>query len=232
MSNNIMNNGSNFQNDLKAFWQNFSNEVNSSFGVDLNKIAAEWKNIFKSSQSWWDNLIPEWQEVFRQNVGFTGRPTEEQLKQIVYLQELDCSNAQLATLNPLRQLKHLQVLDCSSTNILSLEPLNSMTSLLKLSCYNTHVSTLKPLRKLVNMRVLHCSMTDIDRLDYLKGMSHLQELNCNSTYVKTLRPLKKLKKMSLLYCEDARLTDKTVRRFKRRHPECEVFYTPKKERKG
>ncbi|EAY25028.1 leucine-rich repeat domain-containing protein [Microscilla marina] len=225
-----MNNGSNFQNDLKAFWQNFNTEINNSFGVDLNKIAADWKNIFKSSQSWWDNLIPEWQEVFRRNIDFTGRPTEAQLKQIIYLQELDCSNAQLATLTPLSQLKYLQVLDCSSTNILSLEPLQQMTSLLKLSCYNTHVSSLKPLRKLVNMRVLHCSMTDIDRLDYLKGMHLLQELNCNSTYVKTLRPLRKLKKLQLLYCEDARLTDKTVRRFKRRHPECEVFYTPTKER--
>lgn len=197
---------------LQNIWRSISNEIGN--------ISAEWKRNFGPARIWWNNLEPKWKSILRQAIDMVSlEPNEEELAQIVHLQKLDCSETSIINLEPLRQLKYLQELDVSSTNIVDLEPLRMHSYLIHLNCFNTKITSIKPLKNLLNLRSLNLQMTDIETIAPLTRLSQLQELNITSTYVKSLYPIRKLKRMQALYCKNTPLTKRSIRRFRKRHPE-------------
>ncbi len=230
-----------FQDDFKEMWQNISQEVNNlNIGsyqlnlknLDFNNLLSDLKNQFGITRSWWNNLNAEWKSVFRLALEMQpdATPDDNQLKQILQIQKLDCSEKQIGSLEPIKNLKFLQELDISSTNVVNLMPIRNLPNLLRLYCINTNISDLKPLVKLKNLRILHFSMTDVDNLSPLRYLVNLQEINFSETYVKNIRPLRKLKKLKMLSLKETKVSIRAIRRFQRAFPQVSLFYSEPEQR--
>lgn len=225
-----MNDWKELLNDLNDSWK--KNIEDSPFWLNLNQ---EIQKLFENSRSWWNNLTPEWKAVFLAALKIYRpghEPSDQELKNILMLEQLDCSDASITHLNPLKNIKNLRSLNCSNTGVASLEPLQFSMQLLQLSCSNTQVASLKPLRKLQNLRVLDCSMTDVDNLQPLNQLIHLKELNISATFVKNLKPLYRLQKLKELNCENCPLSNLAVKRFKRKFPGTQIIFTLKEKKRG
>lgn len=103
-----------------------------------------------------------------------------ELQELTSLQNLDCSNTQVRSLEPLRGLISLQNLDCRHTQVSDLEPLRGLTSLLALNCGYTWVSDLGPLRGLSSLQYLDCSITQVSELEAVVDLQNLQTLKCEN----------------------------------------------------
>jgi Leucine-rich repeat (LRR) protein len=220
-----MNNLNDLFKDLNEAWKNVEQNLNN---LNLESWQKEWKQLFESPNVWWKKLPPEWQQVLKMAVRILdtkATPTDTQLKQMLALNKLDCSDAPIVSLEPIRNLKNLQEIDFSNTNVVNLEPLQSLPNLLKINASNTQITDLKPLKKLKNLRALNFSMTDVDDLKPLRKLNTLKEIDCHATFIKRLSDLDELDKIQLLNCENTPLKAQQVKRFQRRHPQAQVVFT-------
>lgn len=177
-----------------------------------------------SNRAWWNQLDGAWKRIFQRILGIGRQPYDREVENILRLQELDCGNTpirsldplqkfmnlrklecyktQLRSLLPLQYLKTLQEVDCWSTQINDLMPLQDLTNLQRLSCNETLIRSLDPLQNLVNLQRLSCTGTRIQHLDPLQHLVHLQSLSCGETQVQSLAPLQRLTNLQILYCSD------------------------------
>jgi internalin A len=211
--------------DLNRAWKNMETNLN---GLNLETLQSDWKRLFESPGQWWQKLSPEWQSVFKSALKIY-TPQQKigdlEMKKILSLTKLDCSDSQIVNLEPLRSLKLLQEIDFSNTNITNLEPLQALPNLLKINASNTQIHDLKPLKKLVSLRSLNISMTDVDDFKPLRKLINLKEIDCHATFVRTLQDLDYVQKIQFLNCENTPLSARAVRRFQKRHPQAQLVFT-------
>jgi internalin A len=130
-----------------------------------------------------------------------------QLTGLQNLQQLKCSNTQIADLSPLARMQNLQILDCQNTKIANLSPLAGMQNVQKLDCSFTPVADLSPLAGMQNLQKLYCFGTQVSDLSPLAGMQNLQELNCQNTKVANLSPLAGMQNLQILFCSSTLVAD-------------------------
>lgn len=220
-----MNNLNDIIKDLNDAWKNVEQNLNN---LQLEGWQVEWKKLFDSPLSWWQKLPLDWQQVLKRAVRIYDEkivPSDLQLKQMLALVKLDCSDSPIVSLEPLRNLKNLQEIDFSNTNVVNLEPLQNLPNLLKINASNTAITDLKPLKKLKNLRTLNFSMTDVDDLKPLRRLTTLKEIDCHATFIKRLNALDDLDKIQTLNCENTPLAARQVKRFQRKHPQAQVIFT-------
>lgn len=203
--------------------------------------------VYKSDRlaTWWEELTPEWQEVFQEQVPFIGKSRSEDLHRLVELEKLDFSNPGIRDLVPLTEFVRLKELYFSGTGISdlsplagivslttlkashspvrSIDPLNQLSGLTEIDISNTPVEDLDPISQLQNLRSLNCSGTQITRLDALEELLSLDQLDCSNTRVRRLDAVMKLKLKSLK-CYNTGISGKRVEHFLRANPECNVVH--------
>jgi Leucine-rich repeat (LRR) protein len=104
-----------------------------------------------------------------------------------------------------------------------METLEQLINLDDLNIANTPVSDLNDIGNLEQLKKLNCSGTQIKRLDPLENLSKLEQLDCSNTFVSKLDALENLP-MTLLKCYNTKISSKTVDKFKKNVPGCEVIY--------
>jgi internalin A len=129
----------------------------------------------------------------------------KEIKELVWLQKLDCSITKIDSLEPISSLSNLQYLNCSSTKIDSLEPISSLSNLQILSCSSTKIDSLEPISSLSNLQQLDCSSTKIDSLEPISSLSNLQQLDCSSTKIDSLEPISSLSNLQILSCSSTKI---------------------------
>lgn len=131
-----------------------------------SKLATERKKW-----SWWSELVNPWPDIFKKAVDINSEPTAKQLNTIYSLSKLDCSERELANLEPLRVLTNLKILNCNrnlrnsqtdSSSEQFLEPLRALANLQVLNCTSNQLTSLKPLDGLENLCKLHCAYNPLD----------------------------------------------------------------------
>jgi internalin A len=88
--------------------------------------------------------------------------------ELVWLESLDVSHAQVTDLSPLASLTALQSLDVLVTHVTDLSPLASLTALQSLDVSDTEVADLSPLASLTALQSLDVSYTQVADLSPLR----------------------------------------------------------------
>ena len=203
--------------------------------------------VYKSDklQTWWEELSPEWQEVFQEQVPFIGKSRSEDLHRLVELERLEFSDSRIRDLAPLTEFVRLKELHFSGTGISdlsplagivslnslkashspvrSIAPLNQLSGLAEIDISNTPVEDLDPISELQNLKSLNCSGTQVMRLDALEELVSLEQLDCSNTRVRRLDAVTKLNLKSLK-CYNTGVSGKRVEHFVRANPECNVVH--------
>ena len=89
--------------------------------------------------------------------------TQEELKQIVNIEKIDCSgNLLIDDLVPISYLEEVQEINFSSTSVLNIEPLKNLKNLNILSLNHTYVSSLEPIYDIENIKVIKCFQSKLN----------------------------------------------------------------------
>jgi hypothetical protein len=201
---------------------------------------------------WWEDLGPDWQEIFLVNLELEAGLTEELAKlrniwstsrenyrrvfgqefipdpsqagRVVGLRKVDCYGTEVQEIPRMPRGINLDEFYCGSTAVSSAEPLRDQRGLRKLCLYNTRVNSLEPLRGMTRLRRLCCSNTRVDDLSPLRDLNDLEVLSCYNTPVSSLRPIWGLPRLRRLRCYGTMVSEAEVAEFVRDHPRCRVYY--------
>lgn len=219
--------------------------------VDYINAKPDRTVVFMSQElnRWWQQLAPEWKQVFRQATGIKKETlTTEELHQIAKLHTLSIpAGVRITSLTPLEMLFRLHEFNFSNTLVQDLSPLTKVTSLRILRLPNNPVHSLAAIHSLTNLEVLDIQSTPIEKIEELLPFTNLRELNISGTPIKRLkgieqlqklerlsfystsisniRPLESLPRLKKVQCFRTKLTLREVENFRRLNPKCEVeFY--------
>jgi Leucine-rich repeat (LRR) protein len=156
---------------------------------------------------WWKKLDLTWKRIFKQAIDINHSPDEEELKEILKLEEVDCSGSSIISIEPLQYLKKLRRLNCSNTSIISLEKIGSLVLIDELDCSLTKIKSLKPISNFKNLWSLKCFKTSLITLDGVENLTGLEYLYCSDTEIDSLEPLAGLNKLKLVDCRDTKVTE-------------------------
>lgn len=222
-------------------------QVNELHVQELLERNGDCLVVYKSDQldTWWEELTPEWREVFADQVPVIENSKAEDLHrlvelervhfsnpgisdlgpltQFVRLKELQFSNTAVSDLSPLAGIASLAVLHATNSPVRSLGPLNQLSGLEEIDVSNTPVDDLEPLAGLQRLRSLNCSGTQVMRLDPLEDLEALEHLDCSNTRVRRLDAVTKLRLKSLR-CYNTRISERRVEYFVRANPDCNVVH--------
>ncbi len=194
---------------------------------------------------WWEDLPGAWKDVLEKQSKISAGNKKEDLHKLVELEalrfsdasvsnlsilsvfvrlkELDFSGTSINDLSPLINVKSLRVLRATNSPIRNLEALRSMPALTSLDVSNTPVEELRPIRGLEALKAFNCSGTQVSSLSSLEELAALESLDCSNTSVKKIDPLESLPLKSLK-CYNTNISGKSVAKFKRDHPDCNVVH--------
>lgn len=197
--------------------------------------------------AWFSDLPDSWVSIFSSHAKLGSPPTRLQLQKLVDIKELDISDSRsLSNLSPLVFFHRLEILRMNNLNISDISPIKNLSNLRELYCSDNPISNIKTIRylsslevldisntlvrklhdlnSLHNLRILNVAGTQIRNLRPLNEMFSLEQLDCFNTGIRSLRPLENLKNLELLRCYNTRLWPRSIKRFSRAVPDCEVIY--------
>ncbi len=194
---------------------------------------------------WWKSLDKSWKQLFHRYLGIEGIPTANNIENIFYLAQLDCSFNKITTLAPIQSLPNLSILKLSGCDQLTdWEILGNFTDLKNLSVkYNetlreahwfknmrrlfaldlseTSISSLQDVAELHNLEQISFGQTPITDLSPLQNLNKLHSIFCSHTLIKSLEPLKNLtglKHLHILGCKE--LSEAAIIDFQKAQPNC------------
>ncbi len=197
--------------------------------------------------SWWADLDPVWQEIFRKQFEIGEEPSEEELHTMtsvsslsfqslsignispltafINLRSFTLFDSPLGNISPIAELKLLEKLTISQVPVTDFSPIRQLVKLEQLNISNTGIEDLTALSALTNLKILNISGTNLRVLKGLEGLYALEELDVASTNLRSLRPIEDLENLKKLSCFNTRLNQRAVDNFKKSNPGCEVrFY--------
>jgi len=161
--------------------------------INLNEAAKEMKiaSIYTTLpdetlelQQWWTGLSLVWKQVFLPTATATDAITDEQLKRIIEMKELNISGKQnLETMEPLSRLRNLTLLNISNTGISDITPLRNLSKLQTLFAADNMIKVIDPLKYSTNLIYVDLSNTQVENVDLLASAAKLTELNLAGTNV-------------------------------------------------
>lgn len=126
-------------------------------------------------EGWWNNLSPEWQNVFFLYRTLDNPPTREQLHALMTIDSLNITGRTgVTSLEPITELPRLRWLDCSLTPVTSLDPLKDLLGLTYLDAKSTGITSVEPLSALANLRFLNLDNTEVTKISPLTRLTGLE----------------------------------------------------------
>jgi Leucine-rich repeat (LRR) protein len=134
----------------------------------------------------WKQLSPAWKTIFAESLELKEELQEQHMLELSSIKELDCSNA----------------------DVKSLEPLRHIPSLERLYLGDTHVNNLWAIQSLKNLKELHAPFGPIKSLTILEGMDQLEILDISYPFkpYRNISPLSDLVNIRELYCNACGIT--------------------------
>lgn len=151
---------------------------------------------------WWKSLDLTWKRIFKRELDINHNPSDSELTEIFDLEEIDCSNTQIISLDPLKFLFKLRKLNCSNTNINQLDKISNLILIDELDISRTYVKSLKPISKFSQLWRLKCDQTDLLNLNGVQDLTNLEYINCSDTNIKNIDELIDLPSIKLIECNN------------------------------
>lgn len=237
-------------NELKGFkvaYFEHTQVTNEDF-IKLNFDELNSIVVYKTDtlRAWWGNLDDEWQNIFKDTYTLPGRPSSEQLHQLVSkkelviksislnnlkaipafirLKSLKFTDSQITSLYPLVSLKQIEQLKCPRNPIADIEALSTLKQLRILDLDNTQISDLKAISGLIELRELKFSGTNVKDLSPVASLKNLEVLECSKTKIKQIKALTNLPGLKVLKCYNNKISPKKIDDFKSKNPNCDVVF--------
>ncbi|MCA6075493.1 leucine-rich repeat domain-containing protein [Fulvivirga sedimenti] len=140
--------------------------------------------VFESEDliTWWDQLPPEWKDVFISYVSIGENAEKEELANMVRLDSLDISdNMYIQSFEPLSRLIKLEYLNAANTAVNSLSPLSGKKDLHYIDISGTQITDLSPLEDLINLSIIRASKTNVSELGLVRTLPQLELINVDET---------------------------------------------------
>ncbi len=214
--------------------------------VALRQKNPEVKVIYQTAalSVWWGMLPSEWRQIFKQYVTIEGNPTDENLRYISDLEEVNASSKMLTTLEPLSKLRFLKKLDIHDNRISDLSPLTdcpmltvlvaggnpisdlkaiaTLENIEVLDIENTPVKDLSPVSKMLKIKELNIGGTSISKLNALEKHNALENLLIMNTDVKKLAPVEALPSLRYIKAFNTRIKTKDIEKLKEKRPDLNI----------
>ncbi len=163
-----------------------------------------WLEELVLSNQWEDWKTEQWMKS--KNSGGLNRISRlpHELKKLVQLRILVANGFALSfkmhidDINILSSLHFLEHLDITCTNVASIEPLAGLTKLKSLNLSQSEVTSIKPLANLINLNSLNISYTKISSIETISRLTKLSSLNLSFTSITSIEPLAELVKLKSL----------------------------------
>ncbi len=126
----------------------------------------------------------------------------EPVANIISLEDINLSGAQVTDISPLQKLTNLKKLNLHYHSFIDITPLASFTNLEELNLISTKISSIEPLRNLKNLKILFLYDTYINDIEPLRNLINLQGLYISSTMITNLEPLKELTNLESLTIDE------------------------------
>lgn len=150
-------------------------------------------------QQWWENLSPEWQQVFCISVlQKNTTPSQQHLEAIWNMAVIrlagptaphpNCS-IELSDLSGLSALKQLQILIVSHHAITGLQEIKELKNLKSLFVFNNKISSLAGIEKLQQLEQLYVNSNELVSIKELAALPQLVELNISDNRLTSLEGL-------------------------------------------
>jgi len=142
--------------------------------------------IFESQEliRWWDELAPEWKDIFRTYVPVSAQARKEELARVVRLDSLNiASNLYIQDVDPLQKLIGLEYLNARETAIANADPIRALDGLNYLDLSGTKLTDVTPLSELYKLKYLDISDTEVDSLGLVRILPNLDFINLDHTGV-------------------------------------------------
>lgn len=154
---------------------------------------------------WFQSLDVTWKRIFKQTIDINHSPTTDEIKEILKLESIDCSNTRIISLEPLQYLTKLSKLNCSNTHIITLEKIKNLVNIDELDCSNTSITSLESISNFKSLWLLRCNSTNISSLIGIENLVELEYLYCSNTNIYDIEPLRKLNKLKVIDCSFTKL---------------------------
>ncbi|TAF31385.1 MAG: leucine-rich repeat domain-containing protein [Cytophagales bacterium] len=157
---------------------------------------------------WWKSLTKQWRLLFHRYLNIEGIPTANNIENIFYLAQLDCSFSKITSFAPIQKLENLSILKASGCDAVEdWSILGNFSDLKNLSIkYNEHISDVTWLANLRRLFALDLSETNVSTLDALTPLIQLETLSFGKTHIHDLEPLRGLSKLSSVFCSYTPIT--------------------------
>ncbi|SMG10945.1 hypothetical protein SAMN05661096_00365 [Marivirga sericea] len=201
----------------------------------------------KGMNTWWNELDPNWQSIFKLQFPLSNNPTVKELheltairsiaiidediknlhplSQFIYVEQLVLEKVGLSNLESIFAVKDVRILSIKESPITDLQPLNRLSNLEKLTLDFSAVSDLRPLERMENLRYLSLKGTQIKNIKGIETLIGLNYLDISSTQVRWIGRLEDLYNIEQFVCYNTRIFDFSINKFKEGHPDCIIrFY--------
>lgn len=140
------------------------------------------------------------------NMNLTNEDIEE-LKYMVYLEELQIYQNKISDLTPLKGLTNLKILSLFKNEISDLSPLSGLVQLEALYLRANKLTDISPIDGLYGLTMLDLSENAISDITPLSGMTELTLLRLNDNKITSISSLGNMKKMSRLHLQNNSIED-------------------------
>jgi Leucine-rich repeat (LRR) protein len=155
---------------LKKWWEDMSAEWKKVFAEDLKTETPGIEQLHRLSM--------------KQDVSLAGKTAIvalDPVSKFTHLSKLDVSGSGISDLSPVKNLLDLQELNCSNTEVTKLDALSSLKRLVKLDCSNTQISSLAPVANCDNLEIINADKTQISNLTGLSKLTRLKKIYADNT---------------------------------------------------
>ncbi len=150
------------------------------------------------------------EEGIRKAKGYTGAETGPIYpKDVLGIEVLDVSNAEIPSLEGIQYLTHLLQLSFEDNIVSDLTPLQNLRNLQELHFKGNQVSDISPLQNLTNLQRLSFWVNQVSDLTPLQNLTNLQELVFSWNQVSDLTPLENLTNLQRLVFHNNQASDLT-----------------------
>ena len=145
-----------------------------------------------------DTSKPKELLTFLQRVDAGYKPTEDEIRQLEEVRNIDLSELGMTKLpRSLSLMKNAVGCDLAKNRLTSLSGIEGLTRLTALSCSNNRLKSLAGIEKLTELKTLGCWNNNLVSLSGVEGLSQLDYLNCSENRLTDLHGIENLSQLTM-----------------------------------
>lgn len=174
----------------------------------------------------WKVLPSAWKTIFAESLELEKSLQEQDMAHLSSIQELDCSNAEVKSLEPLRFIPQLERLYLGDTHVSNLWAIQTLNRLKELHAPFGPIKSLSILDGIQSLEILDISypFKPYRNISPLSDMVNLRELYCNACGITSMHHFMALPHLEVLCLHFNPIPEAEIAAFEELMPNCKVLF--------